>query len=219
MDTGNILFSPHRERLVTTNAWAFLHALRTSGDGPDLPDWAALLEWAAANPVLMRQAMRAFVGQPDLPAPAVAHLADLLLFLDVRPDDVLLVADPQPFPWQAAGDAGATLHRFTGNRDTGPAGAVLEQAAAEKTTVLAVPAQWLDGGSYQRRQRLDLRSLRTIVTLGGPLSAEAAGRIYAWVKSDVVLLARAGDRVWGNPLGPVLAKPTLSSGLGSLIRR
>ena len=214
MDTYTVLFSPNRERLVTTNAWAFLLALRTSGNGPDLPDWAALLEWAAANPGPARQAMRAFAGQPDLPAPAVAHLADLLLFLDVRPDDVLLVADAQPFPWQAAGKAGATLHRYTG-----PPGAVLEQAAAEKTTVLAAPAQWLDGGSYQRRQRLDLRSLRTIVTLGGPLSAEAAGRIYTWVKSDVVLLARAGDRVWGNPLGPVLAKPALSSGLGSLIRR
>lgn len=214
MDAANILFSPHRERLVTTNAWAFLHALRAAGDGPDLADWAALLEWAAANPSAARQAIRAFVGQPDLPAPAVAHLADLLLFLDVRPDDVLLVADAQPFPWQAAGESSVTLTRYAG----APA-AVLEQAAVAKASVLAVPAPWLDSGSFQRRQRLDLRALRIIVTLGAPLSAEAAGRIYAWVKSDVVLLARAGDRVWGDPLGPVLAKPLLSPGLGSLIRR
>lgn len=210
MDPGAILFSPHHERLVTTNAWAFLHQLRTE-QGIDLADWAALLEWAAANPGPARQAIRGFAGQKELPAPAVAHLADLLLFLDIRPDDILLVADAQPLPWQHAGDA---LRRFTG-----PPGAVLEQAAAENATVLAVPAPWLDSGSFQRRQRLDLRALRTIITLGGPLSAEAAGRIYAWVKSDVVLLARAGDRVWGDPLGPVLAKPVLAPGLGSLIRR
>lgn len=213
MDTNAILFTPSRERLITTNAWAFLHALRME-QGIDLADWPALLEWAAAHPGATRQAVRAFAGQPDLPTPAVAHLADLLLFLDIRPDDVLLVADAQPWPWQAATDTGAILHRHTSGAAT-----VLEQAATLQASVLAVPAQWLDSGSFQRRQRLDLRALRTIITLGGPLSAEAAGRIYAWVKPNVVLLARAGDRVWGDPLGPVLAKPAFAPGLGSLIRR
>ena len=213
MEIGSILFAPHPERLATTNAWAFLHSLRTD-IGIDLTDWSALLEWASARPQEARKAVRAFAGRPDLPNPAVAHLADLLLFLDVRRDDILLVADAQPWPWQAAEGSGTTLIRHT----DGPATA-LEHAASSRATVLAVPAPWLDTGSFQRRQRLDLRALRTIVTLGGPLSAEAAGRIYAWVKSDVVLLARAGDRVWGDPLGPVLAKPVLSPGIGSLIRR
>lgn len=213
MDANPTLFAPAQERLVTTNAWAFLHALRAA-HSVDLADWAGLLEWAAANPGAARQAVRGFAAQPDLPAPAVAHLADLLLFLDVRPDDVLLVADAQPWPWQGAADTGAVLHRYVG-----APGAALEQAAAVKASILAVPAPWLDSGSFQRRQRLDLRRLRSIVTLGGPLSAEAAGRIYAWVKSDVVLLARAGDRVWGDPLGPVLAKPAFAPGLGSLLRR
>jgi len=210
MGDGGILFSPNRERLVSSNAWAFLHAL-AAGGGPALDGWAALLDWAAANPGPARQAVRAFAGQANLPAAGVGQLADLLLFLDIRPDDVALVADAQPLPWQYAGDV---LRRYAG----GP-GEVLEQAAAQKATVLAVPAAWLDSGSFQRRQRLDLRALRTIVTLGGPLSAEAAGRIYAWVKSDILLLARAGDRVWGDPLGPVLSKPMMAPGIGSLIRR
>ena len=85
--------------------------------------------------------------------------------------------------------------------------------------MLAVPAPWLESGSFQRRQRLDLRALRTIVTLGAPLSMEAAARVYAWVKADVVLLGRAGERVWGDPLGPVKAKPALAASLGSLLRR
>jgi len=210
MNDGGILYSPHRERLVSSNAWAFLHAL-AAGGGPELESWPALLDWAAANPAPARQAVRAFAGQPHLPAAAAGHVADILLFLDIRPDDVLLVADAQPLPWSHAGNA---LRRYAG-----PPGEALEQAVAQKATVLAVPAAWLDTGSFQRRQRLDLRALRTIVTLGGPLSAEAAGRIYAWVKSDILLLARAGDRVWGDPLGPVLAKPAMAPGIGSLIRR
>jgi len=213
MDAATILFTPPRERLVCSNAWAFLHVLRTQ-QGVSLADWPALLEWAAADPLLARRAVRDFLGKPDLPADQVAHAADLLLFLDVRPDDVLLIADAQPWPWQMAEQIGATLHRTAG-----PAAGILEHAAECRASILAVPAPWLDTGSFQRRQRLDLRALRTIVALGGPLSAEAAGRIYAWVKADVMLLARAGERVWGDPLGPVLAKPAIAPGLGGLLRR
>ncbi len=213
MDTAAVLFAPTRERLVASNAWAFLHALRTAGTA-DIADWAGLLEWAAANPVAARAAVRDFARRPDLPQAACGHFADMLLFLDARPDDVLLVADAQPWPWQAASELGIALHRHTG-----APGAVLEAAMELRASILAVPASWLDSLSFQRRQRLDLRALRSIVTLGGPLSAEASGRIYAWVKPDVMLLARAGDRVWGDPLGPVLSRPVLSPGLGSLIRR
>ncbi len=213
MDSPSILFTPSAERRLTTNAVAFLHALRAT-EGVDLADWPALLEWAAANPGPTRKAIRAFTRQPDRPTLEIAHLADLLLFLDIRPADILLVADAQPWPWQAASEVGATLFRTIG-----PATTILEQAANHYATILAVPAPWLDNFSYQRRHRLNLSTLRTIITLGAPLSAEAAGRIYTWVKSDIMLLARAGDRVWGDPLSPVTTKPNATPGLGSLIRR
>jgi len=213
MDQAGILFSPTQERLVTTNAWAFLHALRTV-QGIDLADWPALLEWAAVEPVAASQAVRDFSRAPDVAAAIIPHLADLLLFVDLRPDDVVFVADDQPWPWQAVALTGATLRRHAG-----PPASVLEAAAEAGASILAVPAPWLDVGSFQRRQRLDLRALRGILTLGGPLSAEAAGRIYAWVKPDVFLLGRAGDRVWGDPLGPVRAKPVFAPALGSLLRR
>jgi len=213
MDQAGILFSPTQEKLVTTNAWAFLHALRTVR-GIDLADWAALLEWAAAEPVAAIQAVRELFRLPDVAPAIIPHLADLLLFLDLRPDDVVFVADDQPWPWQAISLAGATLRRHAGK----PAG-VLEAAAEAGASIIAVPAPWLDVGSFQRRQRLDLRALRGILTLGGPLSAEAAGRIYAWVKPDIFLRGRAGDRVWGDPLGPVRAKPVFAPALGSLLRR
>ena len=37
----DILHTLNRERIVASNAWAFLHWLRTTR-GVDLPDWAAL---------------------------------------------------------------------------------------------------------------------------------------------------------------------------------
>ena len=45
---SDILYAPDRERVVTTNAWAFLHWLRTTR-GIDLPDWAALQRWSASD--------------------------------------------------------------------------------------------------------------------------------------------------------------------------
>ncbi|MEO8715219.1 MAG: hypothetical protein ABI369_09425, partial [Acetobacteraceae bacterium] len=44
------------------------------------------------------------------------------------------------------------------------------------------------------------------IALGGPLAPEARTRIYTWLKADVLLLARAGDRMWGSALDPVRAR-------------
>ena len=44
----DILYAPNREQVVTTNAWAFLHWLRTMR-GVDLPDWAALQRWSVSD--------------------------------------------------------------------------------------------------------------------------------------------------------------------------
>jgi len=212
MDDSAILFTPSAERLATTNAWAFLHWLRMV-QGVDLADWQALLEWANEQPGAARRAIRGFVGKEELAEAVLPQLAELLLFLDVRPDDMLLVADAQETPWGAVAHTGARMERFTG----APAVA-LEAAAEAGASILAVPAPWLDTGSFQRRQRLDLRNLRTILTLGGPLSVEAAGRIYAWVKPNVMLLGRAGDRVWGDPIGPVRAKTGYAPALTALLK-
>ena len=45
---AEILYAPNREQVVTSNAWAFLHWLRTTR-GMDLPDWAALQRWSASD--------------------------------------------------------------------------------------------------------------------------------------------------------------------------
>ena len=69
-----VLYAPNREQQVTTNAWAFLHWLRTVR-GTDLLDWAALQRFSVDKPVDFRLAVAAFAGlsdefqQPGAPLP------------------------------------------------------------------------------------------------------------------------------------------------------
>jgi hypothetical protein len=214
-----VLYAPDRERILTSNPWAFLHWLRTTRE-VELPDWAALLHWSAAYPAQFAAAVAAFARLPDRPVRlagrdgGTAHaaldrpwppsvlirpLADLLLHADLRRDDRLLVIGPA-WPWLAAMHEGTAMILSAAND-------ALAAAAAERASVLVVSAQTLAKAAFRRQRRPDLASLRTIVATGGPLSPEARRRVYIWIKSDVMLLARTGDTYWGNPLEPVLARP------------
>ncbi len=259
---AEILHAPSRERVITTNAWAFMHWLRTV-HGIDLRDWKALQHWSAGSRAEFRSAIadfarlprhairlarhpgpeealvvrtadgarllvsrdelcascpgplpptpspkgsgRAFPYPPALtrlwsPLLLARALADLLLHADLRPDDRLLVIGPA-WPWLAALLEGTTVILAAPDD-------VMRLAAEERATVLVAPAHVLAATAFQRIPRQhDLGSLRTIVATGGPLSPESRRRIFTWVKVDLMLLARAGNTFWGNPLEPVLARP------------
>ena len=235
-----ILYAPNRERVVTTNAWAFLHWLRTVR-GVDLAGWAALQRFSVDKPVDFRLSVAAFAGlsdefqqsgvplsglpgvgapqrntasrgadpdtAPNLPQIDLSRtallrpLADTLLHADVRPDDRLLVSGAA-WPWRAAELLGAAVLLVPTAAD------LLTTAAAERATILVAAASALAEMAFRRpSHRPDLSSLRTIIATGGPLSPEGRRRIYTWVKSDVMLLARTGDTFWGSALEPVLAQP------------
>ena len=263
---SDILYAPDRERVVTTNAWAFLHWLRSTR-GIDLLDWGALHRWSAADQATFSQAIAAFSRMPPVPLRLARHggqqealvmcradgsrlafsrdllrdlqlgtpppagdadggkrvvpadvasplgrfwpsallirpLAELLLHADLRPDDRLMVVGAA-WPWLAALLEGTTIILSAASP-----GAVLAAAAEERATVLVAPAQALAEAAFQRaHRRPHLAHLRTIVATGGPLSPEGRRRVYTWIKSDVLLLARTGDTFWGNPLEPVLVRP------------
>jgi hypothetical protein len=240
-----LLHTPSKERMVTTNAWAFLHWLRVVRQVV-LADWAALQRWSAENPTAFTAAFVEFAGlaaspvrlaRPGLPAALVerssstGHLgrsdpaegppaaiaallardwprealigpsAEVLLHTDVRPDDRLLVCGP-PWPWLAALLEGTSII-------LNQAGDLLGIAEEERATILVASSDALANAAFPRPgRRPELSNLRTIVATGGPLSPEGRRRIYTWVKSDVMLLARSGDTFWGNPLEPVLVRPT-----------
>lgn len=208
-----ILFTPGPERLATTNAWAFLHWLRHTGaaeppgelpvEADPVPRWAALRRFAAGAPDVRAAALAAFLRlAPD--DPHLLLLGGLALHADLRPDDRLVLAGAPPgaAPWWAARRLGTEVL----GGGTGP-GDLLAAAAAARATVLVGPASWLAEAAFPRAPRPDLSALRSIVALGGPMAPEARARVYAWIKADVMLLARAGGTAWGNPLSPVLRRP------------
>jgi hypothetical protein len=248
---GDALYVPHRERVATTNAWAFLHWLRFTR-GIELTAWAELHHFSAATPDDFGDALAIFAGLPqepqqlarhagarealvfrrsdasrlalsrdellspcaDLPDPTAAPLrrpwprallvrplAELLLFADLRPDDRVLVAGGASWPWLAALTQGTTVILAPPER-------LLAATDQEAATVLVAPAAALAGAAFRRAgARPDLGPLRTIVATGGPMSPPERVRVYTWIKSDLMLLARSGNTVWGNPMEPVLSRP------------
>ena len=203
---------PPRERVLATNAWAFLRWLAATRDVV-LPDWAALQRWSAAEFSPFASAFRAFRSLPEDVDPArLRHHAGLLLHLDLRPDDTLLVADASD--WSGAARHVARLARHVGASEN-----LLRAAADTGASVLVAPAARLDRVAFRLGAgRHDLSRLRMVVALGGPMAANARVRLYTWVKPDLMLLARAGDTVWGDPLSPVLRVPPPRPALGATLR-
>ncbi len=263
---SDILYAPDRERVATTNAWAFLHWLRATR-GIDLPGWAALQRWSARDQTVFRETIAAFSRLPAVSQRLARHggqqealvlrradgsrlafsrdllrqsqqnalsptgdgdwdarvvpadvagplgrlwpsallirpMAELLLHADLKPDDRLMIVGAA-WPWLAALLEGAVVIAVAASP-----GALLAVAAEERATVLVAPAQALAEAAFQRaRRRPHLAHLRTIIASGGPLSPEGRRRVYTWIKSDLLLLARSGDTFWGNPLEPVLVQP------------
>jgi hypothetical protein len=157
---------------------------------------------------VMPAVVAAPVGRLWPAALLIRPLAELLLHADLRPDDRLLVVGAA-WPWLAALLEGTTVILAAASP-----GALLATAAEEHATVLVAPAQALAEAAFQRaRRRPNLTQLRTIIATGGPLSPEGRRRVYTWIKSDVLLLARTGDTFWGNPLEPVLVQPAATPAL------
>jgi hypothetical protein len=181
------------------------------------PQEALVLQSGASRRITLRrddiraltESTRAGGLRPDVAALLTRHwrpsqlirpLAEILLHADVRPDDRLLVAGP-PWPWLAALFEGASITLADPIN-------LMEAAADARASILVAPAQTLSEAAFQRPgRRPSLGSLRTIIATGGPLSPEGRRRIYTWIKPDLMLLARTGDTLWGNPLEPVLAQP------------
>ena len=194
---AEILFAPDRERIASTNAWAFMHWMRAT-QVTDVTSWAALQQYSANRPDAFSAALAAFAGARISAEMSAGDLAGLLLHADLRPDD-RVVAAGIAWPWPAWRYATAV------RLETAPD--PITAAAEERASVLVAPAGALAEATFRRSHRSELGTLRSIVAVGGPLSAQARRRIYTWGKADVLLLARTADTFWGNPLEPVLAGP------------
>lgn len=184
---------------MTCNLWAFLHWLDWTR-GVRLHGWAALCDWADANPTAFAAHLADFAG-PEGAGLAPAMLAGLLLHTDLRPGDrVLLAGAPAAAGWQGAARFAAAL------MTADPTSETLWQSVAEAgASVLIAPAGLIDRAAFARPGRASLGGLRLILTTDGPPSIGARRRVFTWVKPDILLLARRGALAWGSPLDPLPA--------------
>ncbi len=214
MPPAEILFVPSPELMRTTNAWALLHWLSVQ-QAADITDWQALQRWSIAEPAAFQAAIREFAQLEEGAGPArVRQAASVLLHLDVRPDDRVLIAG-EADNLAAVMPATTAILRYRGVPE-----ALLQAAGEQKASVVIAPAGVLARATFRRvGQRDVLAPLRLIVSLGDKLAPMLRTRIYTWVKQDVMLLAQAGDTIWGDPLSPVLRAPPPQPALGARLRR
>jgi hypothetical protein len=69
---AEFLYAPNQERVVSTNAWAFMHWLRTE-HGIDLAGWAALTRFSADRPETFTTALASFAGLAEAPHCLARH--------------------------------------------------------------------------------------------------------------------------------------------------
>ncbi len=69
---AEILHAPDREHLVTTNAWAFMHWVRTV-QRVDLCNWTMLQRWSGTRPDDFRAAVARFARLPEHPVRLIRH--------------------------------------------------------------------------------------------------------------------------------------------------
>lgn len=211
---AEILFVPSLERVRTTNAWALLHWLSVQ-QAVEITDWQALQRWSIAEPAAFRAAIVDFAGLEQDAGPArVRQAASVLLHLDVRPDDRVLITG-EADSLTAAMPVRTAVLRYWGAPE-----ALLQAAGEQAASVVIAPATVLARATFRcTGPREPLARLRQIVALGDKLAPALRTRIYTWVKQDVMLLALAGDMVWGDPLSPVLRAPPPQPALGASLRR
>lgn len=194
-----VLRAPNPEQAAATNLWAFLQWLRATGRA-SLDGWAAVIAWSATDPSALSDALAQFAGvRPE--SRSVRAAAEVLLHADIRPDHVVLVAAGTAWPWRIAAAQGTKIVLADPPRPED----LFPSAANANASVLIADAATLASSAFRRPgRRPDLSSLRTVLAMGGPLAPAARIRLYTWVKADLLLLARAGDSLWGSPLDPVL---------------
>ena len=195
------------ERRACTNAFAFLRCLTAAGPLAPL-SWAALAEAVAADPAGARAVFRHLAGIAETPARLFELRAILLLHLDLRPDDIVLLVGLPAASWQAALPEGCRLVRAAAPPPAAPPMDLARLVAETGASVLAAPPARLAAAAMRQPVRAELRRLRAVIAVGGPLTPAARADARAWLKPDLTLLAWAGRRFWGSPLDPEGTEPT-----------
>ena len=83
-----VLHTPSKERVVTTNAWAFLHWLRMVQQ-VQVTDWGELQRWSASDPNAFAATIARFAGLSASPLRLARHERRDKGLIGGSPDGVL----------------------------------------------------------------------------------------------------------------------------------
>ncbi|MDP2643326.1 MAG: acetoacetate--CoA ligase [Desulfobacterales bacterium] len=148
----------------------------------------------------------------------IHHLKELMLHTDVKREDVIFYFTTcgwMMWNWLTSSlGLGATLVLFDGNPFFPDPGALWRLAQEEGITIFGTSAGYitaLKNAGARPGKDFDLKTLKTILSTGSPLSADGFEYVYREVKADLQLSSISGGTdingcfALGNPLGPVYA--------------
>lgn len=157
----------------------------------------------------------------------ISHLKDLLLFTDLKPDDIhyyVTTCSWMMWNWLLTSLAvGAKVVLYDGNIMHPDWGVIWKMIQDERVTIFGTSASYINllkSQGVHPGKEYDLSSLREISQTGSALSAEGFEWIYQEVKKDLYFNSMSGGTdinavfIGGNPISPVyageIAAPTLA---------
>lgn len=155
------------------------------------------------------------------------HYKELLLHADLHPNDKILFYTTcgwMMWNWLVSGlMSGSAIYLYDGNPVYPETGTLWSIAQKEKLTHLGISPKFLQlckEKSYSTKDGEGLENLRTILSTGAPLPADAYHYIYDNIKQDVQISSISGGTdiiscfMLGNPLSPVFPGELQGAGLG-----
>ena len=146
------------------------------------------------------------------------QLKDLILNTDLKRKDTIFYFTTcgwMMWNWLTTSLAvGARLVLYDGNAFYPDPGTLWKMAEEEKITIFGTSAGYIAALQNYRvkpGEQYDLKSLKTVLSTGSPLSVEGFEYIYNEVKGDLLLASITGGSDFnatfasGNPMGPVYA--------------
>lgn len=154
------------------------------------------------------------------------HYKEHALHTDLRREDIITYYTTcgwMMWNWLVSAlQIGATLYLYDGNPGYPDLNTLWEKIEKEKITIFGTSPKFLT--SCQKKKikpaKRDLKSLRTILSTGSPLSADNFDWVYSKVKKDLLLSSISGGTdiiscfMLGNPVLPVYSEEIQCRGLG-----
>jgi acetoacetyl-CoA synthetase len=161
----------------------------------------------------------------------IQQVKELSLHTDVKAEDTIFYYSTcgwMMWNWLVAGlSLGATLVLYDGSPFYPDGHRLWQMAEKHNVSIFGTSAKYLSAlekAGIQPKQDYELKSLKTLLSTGSPLSHESFDYVYRDIKSDICLSSISGGTdiiscfALGNPILPVYRGQLQSLGLGMAVK-